>query len=97
MSNVRPYQNTLLMAKNLNSATRLLRILEQAGSHADNVQTVDAWAKILGVAIEHPIRRAVAVGELIRAMHQELDVPSRVIIFLFAVGLCSEPETFCVV
>ncbi len=26
-----------------------------------------------------------------------LGVRSRVIIFLFAVGLCSEPESFCVV
>ena len=62
------------MAKNLNSATRLLRILEQAGSHTDNIQTVDAWAKIFGVAVEHPIRRAVAVGELVRAMRHELEI-----------------------
>ena len=38
----------------------------------------------------------VAISALIKSP-EALDVPSRVIIFLFAVGHCSEPETFCVV
>ena len=62
------------MAKNLNSATRLLRILEQAGVYPDNHQTVDAWAQLLHVQSNHPIRRAIAVGELLRSMHHELEI-----------------------
>lgn len=62
------------MAKNLNSATRLLRILEKASEYQDNIQTLEAWAKLLGVAVDNPNRRAVEVGELVHAMHRELDL-----------------------
>jgi hypothetical protein len=61
------------MAKNINSASRLLRILERHHSHADNVQTLEAWAELLGVTETHPHRRIVAVGELVHAMHRELE------------------------
>ena len=37
------------------------------------------------------------VAAVLCALALALDVPYRVIEFLFAVGLCSEPETFCVV
>lgn len=60
------------MGKNLNSATRLLRILEKASEYQHNAQVLDTWAKLLGVVVTN--RRAVAVGELIHAMHQELDL-----------------------
>jgi len=62
------------MAKNLNSATRLLRILEKASEHQDNTQTLEAWARLLGVSVENPHRKAVEVGELVHAMHRELDL-----------------------
>lgn len=62
------------MAKNLNSATRLLRILEQAPQYQDNTQTLEAWAKLLQVDVDSPSRRAIAVGALIHAMHRELDL-----------------------
>ena len=62
------------MAKNLNSATRLLRILEKASEYQDNTQTLEAWAKLLGVSVDNPNRRAVEVGELVHAMHRELDL-----------------------
>lgn len=60
------------MTKNLNSAARLLRILERASEHQDATQTMEAWAKLLGVAVDNPNRRAVEVGELVNAMHREL-------------------------
>jgi hypothetical protein len=61
------------MTKNINSASRLLRILERHTSHADNVQTLEAWAGLLDVTETHPHRRIVAVGELVHAMHRELE------------------------
>lgn len=60
------------MAKNLNSATRLLRILEPASTNSDDAQVLDVWAQLLGVIDEHPVRRAVAVTQLLQAMHREL-------------------------
>jgi len=62
------------MAKNLNSATRLLRILEKASEYQDNTQALEAWSKLLGVAAENPNRKAVEVSELVHAMHRELDL-----------------------
>lgn len=62
------------MAKNLNSATRLLRILERASEQPDNTQTLDAWSKLLSVTADNPNRRAVEVSELVHAMHRELGV-----------------------
>jgi hypothetical protein len=61
------------MTKKINSASRLFRILERHSSHADNVQTLDAWAGLLDVTETHPHRRIVAVGELVHAMHRELE------------------------
>jgi len=67
------------MPKNLNSATRLLRILEPASTKSDNTPVLEVWAKLLGVIDEHPIRRAVAVTQMLQAMHREL--------YIAAVGL----------
>lgn len=61
------------MAKNINSASRLFKILEQAPSRANNMSTINAWAEILDVSENHPHRRVVVVGELIHAMHRELE------------------------
>ena len=61
------------MAKNINSASRLHRILERHNSHPDGIQTLEAWAALLGVTESRPLRRAVAVGELVHAMHRELE------------------------
>lgn len=62
------------MAKNLNSATRLLRILEKASTNVDNAPVLDGWAKLLEVTEEHPIRRAIAVTQLLQVMHRELGI-----------------------
>ncbi len=62
------------MAKNLNSATRLLRILAKAPEHQDSTQTLEVWAKLLEVDVDSRNRKAVEVGELIHAMHRELDL-----------------------
>ena len=54
---------------------------------------IDAdFSSLLGSVVDADTQRA-----LHKRMTDWLDVPSRVIIFLFAVGHCSEPETFCVV
>ena len=63
----------LAMTQKINSASRLFRILERHSSHADNVQTIDAWAGLLDVTEAHPHRRIFAVGELVHAMHRELE------------------------
>lgn len=62
------------MLKNLNSAARLHRILEQAHSQADGTQTLEAWATLFRVSEQHPIKRVVAVGELVHSMHRELEI-----------------------
>jgi hypothetical protein len=62
------------MSKNLNSAARLHRILEQAHTQADNTQTLEAWATLFKVSEPHPIKKVVAVGELVHAMHRELEI-----------------------
>ena len=61
------------MPKNINSASRLIKVLEQAHIHADNTQSLEAWAAIFKVTETHPFKRAIAVGEIIHAMHRELD------------------------
>lgn len=64
------------MPKNINSASRLLRILENNSVHSDNGQTLEAWISLLGVTETHPHRRIVAVGELVHAMNRELESAS---------------------
>lgn len=55
------------MSKNLNSAARLHRIIAQAQPIADNIQVLEAWARILGVAQDNSFKRTIQVGELIHA------------------------------
>jgi len=62
------------MPKNINSASRLFSILEQAPSHANKTNTLEVWTKLLDVTEKHPHRRVVAVGELVHAMHRELEL-----------------------
>lgn len=59
------------MPKHINSASRLLLILQQASSIADQTQTLEAWAKLLGVE-EEKSRRPLVVAERVQAAHREL-------------------------
>lgn len=61
------------MPQNLNSATRLYRLLEQAGNHGDGVQVMETWAKILGITEPKPNKRALVVAERLAAMLRELE------------------------
>ncbi|MBX9635931.1 hypothetical protein [Nitrosomonas sp.] len=61
------------MPKNINSASRLFKILEQAQLHGKNKTALEVWAEILDVSEKHSHRRVVAVGELVHAMHRELE------------------------
>lgn len=62
------------MANNLNSAARLLNILQKTANFGDGQPVVEAWAKLLGVQEERNIRRAGAVNQLLQAMQNELDI-----------------------
>lgn len=62
------------MSTKLNSASRLLRILERANSLPNNMQTLEAWIKLLQVDEDNPSKRALVVGEQIHAMYRELDL-----------------------
>jgi hypothetical protein len=64
------------MAKNLNPASRILRVLEETTSTTDNTQVLEAWANIFFIKEAQPIKRAVAVTQLLQAMHQELELAS---------------------
>ena len=80
------------MTKNLNSATRLYRILKKAGTFPDNLQAVDVCAQLLQVQSDHPIRKAVAVGDLLRAMHHELEIAAaRLVTASFSKSLYEAP------
>lgn len=61
------------MPQNLNSATRLHRVLQQAGNHGDGVQVMEAWAKIFGIVESNPNKRALLVAERLAAMQRELE------------------------
>lgn len=61
------------MPKNINSASRLFRVLEKSAIHPDNQLTLEAWVEIFGISETHHHRRIVAVGELVHAMHRELE------------------------
>jgi hypothetical protein len=65
------------MPKNLNSAARLLEVLNQALAQPDGTQVAEAWAKILGITEANRTRRAIAVGQLVHALHRELDIAAQ--------------------
>jgi len=60
------------MGKHLNSASRLLRILQQVDSNPDKANTADTWATILGIVEQHPVKRAVLVTEFMGSIHREI-------------------------
>lgn len=62
------------MHKHLNSASRLLSVIERAYTIPDNTQTLEAWAQLLGVPEGNPFKRVIQVGELVHAMNHELDL-----------------------
>jgi hypothetical protein len=62
------------MPKNLNSASRLLEVIERAHPIADNTQTLEAWAGLLNVPEGSSFKRVIQVGELVHALNRELDL-----------------------
>jgi hypothetical protein len=65
------------MPKNLNSAARLLAVLSQASAQPDSKQVADAWSNIFGITETNKTRRAIAVGQLLHALHRELDIAAQ--------------------
>ena len=65
------------MPKHLNSASRLLSVIERAHPIADNTQTLEAWAQLLNVPEGSPFRRVIQVGELVHALNRELELASQ--------------------
>lgn len=82
MVDKRKFDNYLLgtwlyaKAPQLNSATRLQNLLRQAEHFQDNIQVLEAWAKILGVNESNPNKRATQVSERLGWLHRELGVVS---------------------
>ncbi|SDY94894.1 hypothetical protein [Nitrosomonas sp. Nm58] len=64
------------MPKHLNSAMRLQDLLRQAEHFQNNIQVLEAWAKILGVNESNPNKRATQVSERLGWLHRELGVVS---------------------
>lgn len=61
------------MAQNLNSATRLHRLLQQAENHANDKQVMETWAKIFAITEPRANKRALLVAERLAAMLRELE------------------------
>lgn len=62
------------MPQKLNSAARILRILEKASSVPDNTQALEGWAKILGIDEGNPNKLVLIVSDQIAALSRELDL-----------------------
>lgn len=64
------------MSKNLNSASRLIALLQQAAAQSDNTPVLEVWANLFALTETNQNRKAIAVAERLRSMHRELDIVS---------------------
>lgn len=62
------------MPKNINSASRLVALLQSIPAHPDNTQTLEVWAKLFDVGEQNPNKKAAVVGERLSAMYRELEL-----------------------
>lgn len=62
------------MPKNINSASRLVTLLQSIPGHPDNTQTLEVWAKLFDVGEQNPNKKAAIVGERLSAMYRELEL-----------------------
>lgn len=62
------------MPQKLNSAARVLRILEKSSSVPESTQALEGWAKIFGIDEGNPNKRVLIVSDQIAALSRELDL-----------------------
>jgi len=62
------------MPKNINSASRLVALLQSIPGHPDNTQTLEVWAKLFEISEENPNKKAATVADRLSAMYRELEL-----------------------
>lgn len=60
------------MSKNINSASRLVALLQSIPAYPDNTQTLDVWAKLFEIGEQNPNKKAAIVADRLSAMYREL-------------------------
>lgn len=64
------------MAKKLNSASRILLVLEEAVKQNDRTQVLEVWMKVFSLKETQAIKCAFIVTQLLQVMHKELELAS---------------------
>ena len=62
------------MSKNINSASRLVEILQSIPGHPDNTQVLEVWVKLFAISEQNPNKKSAAVAERLSAMYRELEI-----------------------
>lgn len=62
------------MSKNINSASRLLELLQSIPNHPDNTQVLAVWVNLFAIGEQNPNKKSVVVAERLSAMYRELEL-----------------------
>ncbi|MBL0517521.1 MULTISPECIES: hypothetical protein [Aeromonas] len=62
------------MAKKMNSAARLLTILERVKTNTEGSTALDIWANYFEISEKNQIKKSVVTSSLLQAMHTELEL-----------------------
>lgn len=62
------------MPKNVNSASRLVNLINSIPTQPDNIHTMEVWASLFQVQEQSPQRRGFVVSERLGALYRELDI-----------------------
>lgn len=62
------------MPKNINSASRLVTLINSIPGHPDNTQTLEVWAKLFNISEQNPNKKAAVVSQRLSAMYRELEL-----------------------
>lgn len=62
------------MSKNINSASRLVELLQSVPSHPDNTQVLEVWVKLFAISEQNPNKKSAVVAERLSAMYRELEI-----------------------
>lgn len=62
------------MPKNINSASRLVALLQNIPNQQGNVQTLEAWALLFEINEPNHYKKAILVAERLGTMYREIDL-----------------------
>lgn len=62
------------MPNNINSASRLVQLLQSVPSAADNTQVLDVWANFFSIEEQNTNKKSSIVAERLNAMSRELEI-----------------------